>query len=215
MDQNNKQSTWETKVAPEPTNKNWIIIIAIAIIGVGIYSFINSDSNKEEPKATDTTQQVLNFPVDNSSAKSIDNTGSRYNVVKLNDTLRTEYFDIVASKVKAKTKLIPGWPYDNVLAGKDEMFVVFRATFKNIDNESRMVEAGQLLINYNGKDYQFDEPETINVPGFGLFLDQINPLITKRTTLVYKMPANIKGDLYWHPGRTKDNEVIFLGKLNY
>jgi len=63
-----------------------------------------------------------------------------------------------------------------------------------------MLMDGSVWINYNGKDYEFDKSESIMAEGWGLFLDQINPLISKTTNLVYKIPAEIKGDIYWQPG---------------
>ena len=63
-----------------------------------------------------------------------------------------------------------------------------------------MLMDGSVWINYNGKDYEFDKSESIMAEGWGLVLDQINPLISKTTNLVYKIPAEIKGDIYWQPG---------------
>ncbi len=63
------------------------------------------------------------------------------------------------------------------------------------------------------KDYEFDKSETVMAEGFGLFLDQINPLTSKTTKLVYKLPAEIKGPAYYEPGRASDNESIYLGDL--
>jgi hypothetical protein len=76
-----------------------------------------------------------------------------------------------------------------------------------------MLMEGAVFINYNGKEYEFDKSEVIMAEGFGLFLDQINPLTSKTTKLVYKLPAEIKGPAYYKPGRASDDEKIFLGDL--
>ncbi len=93
------------------------------------------------------------------------------------------------------------------------MYLIINASFKNTDNESRMLVDGSVWINYKGKDYQFDHSETIMLEGWGVLLDQINPLTTKTTNLVYKLPKEIKGPAYWQPGRTSSSERIFLGNL--
>ena len=76
-----------------------------------------------------------------------------------------------------------------------------------------MLTDGSVWVNYNGKDYEFDKSETIMAEGYGLLLDQINPLTSKTTNLVYKIPAEVKGEAYWQPGRASDDERILLGKL--
>jgi hypothetical protein len=39
-------------------------------------------------------------------------------------------------------------------------------------------------------------------------------LTSKTTKLVYKIPNEIKGNAYYHPGRSDDGEVILLGSIN-
>ena len=87
-------------------------------------------------------------------------------------------------------------------------------TFKNTDKESRMLEDGIVLINYNGQEYKFDKSETIMADGWGLFLDQLNPMISKTTNLVYKIPAEISGQAYYMPGRNSDDVKFSLGELS-
>ena len=50
--------------------------------------------------------------------------------------------------------------------------------------------------------------------GWGLFFDQINPLTTKTTNLVYKISSELKEQpAYWNPGRSNQRDIIYLGKL--
>lgn len=76
-----------------------------------------------------------------------------------------------------------------------------------------MLIDGELLINYNGKDYTFDKAETILAEGYGLLLEQINPLTTKKTKLVYKVPSELRGSIFWKPGRARSDEIILLGDI--
>jgi len=86
-------------------------------------------------------------------------------------------------------------------------------TFKNIDSESRLFSEGSVFIDYNNKVYEFDKTEAILADGWGSFFDQLNPLISKTTNLVYKLPSEIKGNAIWVPGRNYDEKKFFLGKI--
>jgi len=92
-------------------------------------------------------------------------------------------------------------------------YLIIDAIYKNIDTESRMLSEGSVWINYNGSDYEFDKTETIMEEGWGIFLDQINPLMSKSTKIVYKVPEEVKGEVYWQPGRAEEEQFIYLGEL--
>jgi hypothetical protein len=92
-------------------------------------------------------------------------------------------------------------------------FLILNTTFKNIDTESRTIVDGSVFIISNGKEYEFDKSETIMADGYGVFLDQINPLTSKTTKLVYQIPVDIKGKLYYNPGRSDKDQRVYLGNL--
>lgn len=133
--------------------------------------------------------------------------------IGIGQTLKTDYFEVTVSKAELTNKVKTGNEYSDVTAEQGNQFLIMTTTFKNIDNESRMLIDGSVFINYNGKDYEFDKSEMIAAEGFGLFLDQMNPLTSKTTKLVYKLPSEIKGPAYYKPGRAGDDEKIFLGDL--
>lgn len=93
----------------------------------------------------------------------------------------------------------------------DSEFLILDVSFKNVDTESRMPLAGSVFINYNGKRYQFDNPETIWQDGWDLRFGKINPLLTERTKLVYKIPLHMRGDAEWIPGRNQTNVKLTCG----
>jgi hypothetical protein len=127
--------------------------------------------------------------------------------------LQTKYFDIKVNKVNIDDEVNTGNQFADLKHEEGNMYLIINASFKNTDNESRMLMDGSVWINYNGKDYEFDKSETIMLDGWGLLLDQINPLTTKTTNLVYKIPAEIKGNAYWQPGRADSDQKILLGTL--
>jgi hypothetical protein len=135
--------------------------------------------------------------------------------ITIGQPLKTEYFEVTVNNVQTAENIPSGSEYiENTKADEGTKFLIIHTTFKNIDDESRMLTDGEVRINYNGKNYRFDHSETIMQEGYGLFLDQINPLTSKTTKLVYKIPNEIKGTAYYHPGRSDDDDVILLGAIN-
>ena len=120
---------------------------------------------------------------------------------------------ITVNKVSLEDRVNTGNEFADLKPEQGNLYLIINASFKNTDNESRMLMDGSVWINYNGKNYEFDKAETVMLEGWGLLLDQINPLTTKTTNLVYKIPAEIKGNAYWQPGRADSDQKILLGNL--
>jgi hypothetical protein len=133
--------------------------------------------------------------------------------ISIGDPLQTDYFEITVNSVTIKDRVDTGNMFSSMEPEKDVKFLIINTTFKNIDVESRMIMDGSLWITYNGKKYEFDVSETILDDNWGVLLDRINPLLSKTTNIVYKIPAEISGLAYFRPGRAKSNEVIFLGNI--
>lgn len=171
------------------------------LIGFGVFILIGFIANlgKDNKKNISTTS-------DSSGKKSEE-------IIKIGDVLTTDYFEIRANKIEIQKMVDTGNEYLNLKEEPGNLYLIINATYKNIDSESRMLFDGSLWINYNEKDYEFDKSEPIMAEGWGLLLDQINPLTSKTTNLVYKIPEEIKGDIYWQPGRSSSDEKIYLGKL--
>jgi hypothetical protein len=134
-------------------------------------------------------------------------------IVKQGEILHTQYFDIRVNQCTSQNELITEDGLTDLKPEQGSKFIIVDVTFKNTSTESRMMFEGALIINYNGKDYTFDKNETIMSDGYGLFLEEINPLTSKRTKLVYKVPDELKGKLYYNPGRADVDQVIFLGTI--
>lgn len=150
----------------------------------------------------------------NTTANKAESTNTDKKQINVGDTLHSQYFDIVVNKASVGNMINTGNEYTDVKADDGTTFFVLNSTFKNIDTESRMMFDGDLIINHDGKKYTYDHSETIMLDGFGLFLEQINPLLSKTTNLVYKIPANLTGKAYWHPARTDDDDIIFVGEIS-
>ncbi|MFC4686583.1 DUF4352 domain-containing protein [Epilithonimonas pallida] len=132
---------------------------------------------------------------------------------KVGETLPTEYFEVTVNKVGVQNSVSTGNQFSDLKPESGTRYLIINTTFKNTSNESRMLMDGEVLVNYNGKDYTFDKSETVMAQGFGLLLDQINPLTAKTTNLVYKIPAELKGTAYYKPGRSGSDDLIDLGNI--
>jgi hypothetical protein len=146
-----------------------------------------------------------------SSGSSTSSEQSASTSVGIGQTLHTEYFDVTVNNVSIKDRVNTGNEFADLKAEPGNKYLIINAKFKNTDKESRMITDGSVWINYNGKDYEFDNSETVMSEGWGTMLDQLNPLTSKTTNLVYKIPAEIKGTALWNPGRTDKDQVINLG----
>jgi len=175
---------------------------ALLLIGIIGSSLDKSDkANASDNKSASTKSEAK------------EETSASASQVTIGQTLKTDYFEVTIKKAGLAKKIDTGNEFTDVKAEEGTNFLVLETTFKNIDDESRMLTDGSVFINYNGKDYEFDKSETIMADGYGLFLDQINPLTSKTTKLVYKIPAEVKGPAYYQPGRASSDEKIFLGNL--
>jgi hypothetical protein len=211
------------------TNSNWydktwlVVVLCILFFPVGLYALWKNEHIKKGWKIAVTifigllviAQISGNDKKDSKtiSSSNVKEENEASKVIGIGQILSTQYFDIVVNNAEIKDRVNTGNPYANLKPEAGNKYLIIDASFKNTDNESRMLMDGSVWINYNGKNYEYDKSETIMLEGWGLLLDQINPLTTKRTKLVYKIPAEITGPVYWQPGRTSDDERIFLGKL--
>ena len=123
------------------------------------------------------------------------------------------YFNIKVDKGEAKSTVGTGNRYTEPQRWEGSRFYIVHASFKNMDTESRMPIAGSLMINYDGKEYEFDSIEPILLDGYNLWMKKINPLIAMKTKLVYRIPDEIQGDVYWKPGRNSDDTKLWVGAL--
>lgn len=135
------------------------------------------------------------------------------NFKKVGEALPTEYFDVTVNNVSVKNNVSTGNPFSDLPAEEGTRYLILDVSFKNTSDESRMLMDGVVIINYNGKDYNFDKSESVMAEGWGLLLDQINPLTTKTTKLVYKIPAEITGNAYYKPARSGSADLIDLGTI--
>jgi len=179
------------------TPAKYVIVVITFLIAVTL----QTDDDQQKPPAFATAQSSSPTGTDNSS------------MILVGEVLHTTYFDIVVNKASITERINTGNIYTNPKEDRYTKFLVLNVTFKNTDTESRMIFDGSVIININGKEYNYDKSEVILADGWGVFLDQINPLTSQTTKLVYRIPTDISGPAYYEPARNFGSERIFLGDL--
>lgn len=124
------------------------------------------------------------------------------------------HFHVTAKESSYGPTVGTGNQYAEPKKWEDSRFFIVNATFKNMDTESRLPFEGSLFINYNGKDYEFDSTESIHLEGYNIWFKQVNPLITMKTKIVYRIPNEIHGEVFWRPGRNPDDTRLWLGFID-
>eukprot|EP01133_Synstelium_polycarpum_P001333 gene1333-1526_t len=109
------------------------------------------------------------------------------------------YFDVTVNDCTISKSIDTGNRYSAVKSDPDARFLTVNATFKNTDNEGRLPLEGSLFISKDDKDFKFDTTETIMSDGYGIRLRSLNPLIKLNTKIVYKVPNELSGEVYWKP----------------
>jgi hypothetical protein len=123
------------------------------------------------------------------------------------------YFSITADKSTYGPTVGTGNKYSEPEHWEGSRFFIVDASFKNLDTESRLPAEGSLYITYNGKEYEFDTTEAVMSKGYNIWFKSVNPLITMKTKIVYRIPEEIHGDVYWKPGRNPKGVKLFAGNI--
>lgn len=123
------------------------------------------------------------------------------------------YFDVKINDCIVSKSIDTGNRYSSVKPDPDARFLTVNATFKNTDSEGRLPFEGSLLIRKDDRDFKFDTTETIISDGYGIRLRSLNPLIKLNTKLVYKVPNELSGDVYWKPGRNAEDKQLWCTYL--
>lgn len=123
------------------------------------------------------------------------------------------YFDVTVNDCTISKSIETGNRYSALKPDPDARFLTVNATFKNTDNEGRLPLEGSLFISKDDKDFKFDTTETIMSDGFGIRLRSLNPLIKLNTKIVYKVPNELSGEVYWKPGRNAEDKKLWCTYL--
>ncbi|MDA7088261.1 hypothetical protein PH586_17895 [Pseudomonas sp. SA3-5] len=121
------------------------------------------------------------------------------------------YFDISVTGCSAAPKVGTGNRFSEPRLWDGSRFFIVNVKFKNTDTESRLPVVGELYVNYGGKEYKFDSVEPIILDGYNIWFRPINPLIAMETKIVYRIPDELEGEVFWKPGRNSSGTRLWCG----
>ncbi len=128
----------------------------------------------------------------------------------IGDAVKAGYFEVTVNRASVENWVNTGNQFTDRKQEAGIKYLILNITFKNIDKKNRMMFDGELYINYGGQEYNYPS-EILLAEGWGIFLDTINPLMSKTTNLVYKLPGEMKGPVVWKP--TRSRERIYVGDI--
>lgn len=123
------------------------------------------------------------------------------------------YFDASVNSCTISESVDTGNRLTTLKLEPDSRYLTVNATFKNTDTEGRIPLEGSLIISSSGKDYKFDTTESVVGEGFGIRMRPLNPLIKLNTKIVYKVPNELSGEVYWRPGRNPNDTKLWCTYL--
>lgn len=71
---------------------------------------------------------------------------------------------------------------------------------KNIGRESKRPVAGSIFIVKDGVEYEYDTLVPVFADGYNFGSGRLNPLLTVRSKVVYRVPDDVNGEVFWGPG---------------
>jgi len=80
-----------------------------------------------------------------------------------------------------------------------DSFLVLDVSVRNPGRDTRVFNAGPLVVVAGGKEHRFDTPENIIADGY-LLLEALKPGSSLQGRIVYEVPADLDGPMYWLPG---------------
>jgi len=80
-----------------------------------------------------------------------------------------------------------------------DSFLVLDVSVRNAGRETRVFNAGPLVVLAGGKEHRVDMPENIIADGY-LLLETLKPGSSRRGRIVYEVPNDLDGPMYWLPG---------------
>ncbi len=105
------------------------------LIGLGVIILIGiiANAGKDEKGNADNSSTTTNSSTETTNAAPAAAT------IGIGQPLKTDYFEVTVSKAGLTNKLNTGNQFSDEVAGEGNQLLVMTTTFKNIDNESRMI----------------------------------------------------------------------------
>ena len=109
---------------------------------------------------------------------------------KIGEPFTTNNFEVTVNGIK----VIDSQKINSITSLDKEdgvKYLIINVSAKNIANESKsLVSSGKLILGDGDDKIEIKNDETLLTEGYGVFLEEVNPKLSKKTKLVYKIPAD-------------------------
>ncbi len=145
-----------------------IVFVILAVGSVGGDSASSSGSSSSSKKVAEIKEEDMG---------------------KIGEPYVTNNFEVTVSGIKS----VDSQNIDAITSLEKEegvKYLIISVSAKNIANESKsLLSAGKLILGDGEDKIEIANDETLLSEGYGVFLEEVNPKISKKTKLVYKIPA--------------------------
>lgn len=181
--------------------------LTITLVTMGVI-FLVGISNRGDSGSAKGSSSAAKTDTVSSESKPAE---EKNELPKVGDKVKSSEFEVTLKSYKIQKSVNTGNPFVKLEPEEGNKFLILDVNYKNIDNESRMIGGeGKVFVDVNGKEFEYDKSETVLLDGWGVLLDQLNPLTQKNTKLVFKIPDELKGKIYWEPARGSNR--FFVGE---
>lgn len=130
-----------------------------------------------------------------------------------NNSAKVGEFQVTANGCSATQKIVTANPFFEPKPWPESKFLVVDISYKNVSTASRYLPPGNIVISKNGTVYKFDKFEVIPENGYGIRPEPLNPLVTYRTKLVYRIPNDLAGKIVWQANGGASNVTLLCGSI--
>lgn len=131
----------------------------------------------------------------------------------INNSAKVGEFQVTANGCSATQKIYTENPFFEPRPWPESKFLVVDISYKNVSTASRYISPGNIVISKNGTVYKFDKFEVIPENGYGIRPEPLNPLVTYRTKLVYRIPNDLAGKIVWQANGGASNVTLLCGSI--
>lgn len=190
--------------ANPPVGKIWYLwTFLISFVALSLMTGKDSDGNHNTSGSSNSAQETTTTKSEEEIIAELPKVGT---------PVQTEYFEVLVKSYKLSPVVYTGNQFADLKKEEGNKYLIIDVTFKNISDESRnIINEGSIFLKVGGKEYEYDKSEMVMHDGFGVILNQINPMVKKSTKLVYKVPEEFKGRIFWQPPRSFKR--IYLGEV--
>ncbi len=160
-----------------------IIFVVLAVGSVGGSSSSSSTSGSSSKSSEKSSVSSVDSAKKEKTEKPVE-------MGKIGEPYVTNHFEVTVSKIQTVDSLkVDTFTYLDKEEGVKYLIITVSA--KNIANESKsLISAGKVILGDGEDKIQITSDETMLSEGYGAFLEGVNPKLTKKTKLVYKIPAD-------------------------